>query len=377
MIYAVIGLIVSFVLTLWIVRWLSARIEGAKDHDLSGVQKFHVRPVPRVGGIAILGGCIAGTAWISTKEQSFQTLAWLLIVCSIPAFASGLIEDLTKRVRPLARLLFTMLAAALAAFAMDAVITRTGISQLDWVMQFKWLAIGATVVAVAGMANAVNIIDGFNGLAAMVVVIMLVALGYIAFIVGDQFIWTVCLMLIGAVLGFFVWNWPGGLIFLGDGGAYFLGFMVAELGVLLVARNPQVSPWTAILIFIYPVFETLFSIYRKRFVRGMSPGVPDGVHFHMLVFKRMVRWAVGRRSARLLTLRNSMTAPYLWALSGLSVVPAVLFWRNQAITILFVLVFCVSYVWLYRRIVRFDVPRWMVWRKSSFKGGRDTRAEPH
>lgn len=377
MIYAVIGLIVSFVLTLWIVRWLSARLEHASDHDLSGVQKFHFRPVPRVGGIAILGGCIAGTAWVSTKGQSFQTLAWLLIVCSIPAFAAGLIEDLTKRVQPVARLLFTMLAAVLAAVAVDAVITRTGVSQLDWLLQFKWLAISATMVAVAGMANAVNIIDGFNGLAAMVVVIMLTALGYIAFTVGDQFIWTLCLILIGAVLGFFVWNWPGGLIFLGDGGAYFLGFMVAELGVLLVVRNPQVSPWTAILIFIYPVFETLFSIYRKRFVRGMSPGVPDGVHFHMLVFKRMVRWAVGRRSARLLTLRNSMTAPYLWVLSGFSVVPAVLFWRNQAITIFFVVLFCISYVWLYRRIVRFDVPRWLVWRKSNFKGVRDTHAGHH
>ena len=65
------------------------------------------------------------------------------------------------------------------------------------------------------------------------------------------------------MLGFFVWNFPAGLIFLGDGGAYFLGFYVAELAILLLHRNPAVSPMFPLLLCIYPVFETLFSIYRR------------------------------------------------------------------------------------------------------------------
>jgi len=150
------------------------------------------------------------------------------------------------------------------------------------------------------------------------------------------------------------------LIFLGDGGAYFIGFMLGELSILLVMRNPQVSTWYAALLLIYPVFETIFSIYRRIFLRGRSPGLPDGIHLHSLIFRRLVLWAVGRRDARALTRRNSMTSPYLWLLSLMAVMPATLLWRHSFILILFCLLFVVTYVWLYARIVRFKAPRWMI-----------------
>ena len=89
---------------------------------------------------------------------------------------------------------------------------------------------------------------------------------------GDDTVATLALIGVGAVLGFFFWNFPGGLIFLGDGGAYFLGFYVAELGILLLARNPSVSPMCPLLICIYPVFETLFSMYRRKVLRGRADG---------------------------------------------------------------------------------------------------------
>lgn len=169
-----------------------------------------------------------------------------------------------------------------------------------------------------------------------------------------------CFAATGAVLGFLVWNFPRGMIFAGDGGAYLIGFLIAELSVLLVARHPQVSPWFPLLLVIYPVFETLFSIYRKKFLRGMSPGMPDGLHLHMLVYKRLVRWMVGSREARHLTRRNSMTSPYLWALSSLSVAPAMLFWNNTTVLMVCVGVFVLTYLYLYRMIIRFRSPRWMV-----------------
>ena len=122
-----------------------------------------------------------------------------------------------------------------------------------------------------------------------------------------------------AGLGFLLWNWPRGLIFLGDGGAYFIGYLVAVLSFLLVARHRGVvTPWYPFLLFIYPVFETLFSIWRRKVVRGASPGLPDGLHLHQLVFRRLVRWAVGRKDAASLTLRNSLTAPYLRLLSRMA-----------------------------------------------------------
>jgi hypothetical protein len=119
------------------------------------------------------------------------------------------------------------------------------------------------------------------------------------------------------VLGFFVWNFPAGLIFLGDGGAYFLGFWSPN-SILLLVRNPEVSPLFPLLVCIYPVFETLFSIYRRRSCAPCRRSMPDGIHLHSLIYRRVMRWAVGDRSAKALTRRNSMTSPVLWvAVHGL------------------------------------------------------------
>jgi len=280
-------------------------------------------------------------------------------LCALPAFAAGLIEDFTKTVAPLYRLLATAISAGMAFWLLDAQISRTDIPFLDPVVAWQAGALIVTVFAVAGIANSVNIIDGFNGLASMCVAIMLAALAYVAFEVGDIVIMRLCLAGIGAVLGFFLWNFPGGLIFLGDGGAYLLGFMVAELSVLLLARNPQVSPIFPLLVCIYPVFETLFSIYRRRFLRSVPPSMPDGIHLHSLIYRRVIRWAVGTTSARALTMRNSMTSPFLWLLCMLSAVPAVFFWDNTVLLMISLLVFGFSYVVLYWRIVRFKAPLWM------------------
>jgi hypothetical protein len=96
----------------------------------------------------------------------------------------------------------------------------------------------------------------------------------------------------------------------------------------------------------------------------MSPGIPDGVHLHMLVYKRLMRWAVGTKHAHDLTRRNSLTSPYLWLLCLVAVIPATLFWRHTVHLFVFVVLFALTYVWLYLSIVRFKVPRWMVVRKE-------------
>jgi UDP-N-acetylmuramyl pentapeptide phosphotransferase/UDP-N-acetylglucosamine-1-phosphate transferase len=193
----------------------------------------------------------------------------------------------------------------------------------------------------------------------MCAAIMLAAFGYVAFQVGDTVVLTMAVVGVGAILGFFLWNYPLGLVFLGDGGAYFLGFWVAETAILLVHRNPDVSPLSPLLACIYPIFETLFSIYRRMVVRSQPPATPDGIHLHSLIYRRIMRWAVGRRGQRSLERRNSLTSPYLWMLCMLAVVPSVLFWRHTEILAVFILLFAITYVTLYRRIVRFRTPRFM------------------
>jgi UDP-N-acetylmuramyl pentapeptide phosphotransferase/UDP-N-acetylglucosamine-1-phosphate transferase len=363
MLILIVAFAVSLAITLLTVRSSKAHAHLSADHDLSGPQKFHVHPVPRVGGVGIVFGALAAVAVIWLRDPAAGLMAAALLACGLPALAAGLAEDLTKNVSPSRRLLATALSALLAVWLLDAAILRTAIPGLDWVVSFPLGAALVTVFAVTGVANSINIIDGFNGLASMCCVLILLCLAYVGFQVDDLLVAWLALAGVGALLGFFVWNFPAGLIFLGDGGAYFMGFYLAEVAILLLHRNPTVSPMFPLLLCIYPVFETVFSMYRRRFLRSMPPSMPDGIHLHSLIYRRVMRWAVGNRSAKALTRRNSMTSPYLWLLCMCAAVPSVLFWDNTAVLAVLILLFGVSYVVLYWRIVRFKSPRWMVYRR--------------
>jgi UDP-N-acetylmuramyl pentapeptide phosphotransferase/UDP-N-acetylglucosamine-1-phosphate transferase len=359
MIYLLAGLGVSLIVTLLIVRSANAHGHLSSDHDLSGPQKFHSVPVPRIGGVGPVLALLAVWALMSHGMPDAARELGMLLLCGVPVFAAGLTEDITKKVSPAARLAAVSVSALLAVWLLGATVNRTDIPGLDTMVAIPFFAGVVAVLTVAGIANSVNIVDGFNGLASMCVVIMLAALAYVAAQVGDEVISTLALAGIGAVLGFFIWNFPAGLIFLGDGGAYFLGFFVAELSILLLVRNPDVSPLCPLLVCIYPVFETLFSIYRRKVLRAVPPSMPDGIHLHSLIYRRIMRWAVDSRSAKALTRRNSMTSPYLWLLCMLSVIPATLFWSNSLALAGFLSLFGVTYVGLYWRIVRFKSPRWL------------------
>jgi UDP-N-acetylmuramyl pentapeptide phosphotransferase/UDP-N-acetylglucosamine-1-phosphate transferase len=134
--------------------------------------------------------------------------------------------------------------------------------------------------------------------------------------------------------------------------------VIAVASVSLVQRHDSVSPWFPMLLLIYPVWETMFSIYRKV-ARGQSPGTADALHFHQLIFRRIVRVAFTDDEARQLLARNNRTSPYLWMFAALSVVPAVLFWRNTLALMLCCALFVTTYVLAYLMIVRFKVPRWL------------------
>ncbi|MGO4277683.1 UDP-N-acetylmuramyl pentapeptide phosphotransferase/UDP-N-acetylglucosamine-1-phosphate transferase [Cupriavidus sp. OV038] len=357
-----IAFVLSFLFTLLVIRYSSVHAHITADWDLSGVQKFHARPVPRVGGLGIALALVGvSIALFFLRDSKALGFPYLLLLCSAtPAFAAGFIEDLTKRVSPRERLIATMISAVLAAYLLDARIVRIDVHYLDMALALPLLSGLITVFAVAGVANAINIIDGFNGLASMVAMLMFVSLAYVSFQVSDPLIITVAFAMVGAILGFFIWNFPAGHIFLGDGGAYLIGFVLAECGILLVMRNPQVSAWYPVLMLIYPIFETLFSIYRRRVLKGVPAGYPDGVHLHTLIYQRLMRWAVGSKDERNMLRRNSMTSPYLWLLSLMAVLPATLFWNNRIVLLIFIGLFIILYVWLYWRIVRFQSPRWMI-----------------
>jgi UDP-GlcNAc:undecaprenyl-phosphate/decaprenyl-phosphate GlcNAc-1-phosphate transferase len=332
-------------------------------------QRFHHGNVPRLGGLAMLGACIAGWLWMVGAERYLaipntirfefhQAAVWVGI--GVLGAVGGALEDITHRLSARWRLLFTLAAGAAAAYWLGLTINRFGVEALDrfWA-QWPWLAVALAAFAVAGLPHAFNLIDGYNGLAGIVAMVCCFALAYVSLLVGDRQLAATVIVLAGATAGFLVWNYPRGLIFAGDGGAYLWGVVIAVAAIQLVQRYPQVSPWFPALLLIYPVWETVFSIYRKL-ARGQSPGVADALHFHQLIYRRIVRGVFDDDdAARRMLMRNNRTSPYLWGFTVLTVIPAVLFWNNTPLLVAFTLLFIVSYVWAYVAIVRFKVPRWL------------------
>ena len=356
----ILAFMASLLITLWIVR--SSHVHGhlTGDLDLSGVQKFHTVAVPRVGGIGIILGVFLALTARYFHNAEVATFGLLLLVSALPAFLSGLTEDITKKVGTKIRLLATILSAGLAGYLLNAWLNSVQILGIDDLMlAYPIAAIAITCFAVGGVANAFNIIDGYNGLSSMVAVIILAGIAYVAFQVGDRAIMIAAIAMIGALAGFLVWNYPRGLIFLGDGGAYLIGFWIAELSVLLTARHPEVSKWFPLLLCFYPIFETLFTIYRRVILKRVHPGMPDASHLHQLIYMRIVRWSLGSDDNELKSQRNAMTSPYLWVLATLSVIPAILFWRDHMVLKGFAALFAITYIWLYWSIVRFSIPSWM------------------
>jgi UDP-N-acetylmuramyl pentapeptide phosphotransferase/UDP-N-acetylglucosamine-1-phosphate transferase len=358
-------LIASFLLSLlvnyWLIRYQRLHAHFTSDTDMTGVQKFHSVVVPRIGGIGIILGVAGALILRLTQNVEAGLFGILLIVSSLPTFFSGLLEDITKKIGIKIRLLSTIISAGLAGYLLNALLSSVQVLGIDNLMLvYPLVAIFITLFAVTGVANSFNIIDGYNGLSAMVAVIILFAIAYVAFQVKDHLIMISSFAMIGALLGFLVWNYPRGLIFLGDGGAYLIGFWIAELSILLTARHPEVSKWFPFLLCLYPIFETLFTIYRRLILKGAHPGMPDATHLHQLIFRRLVRWRLNSNLPLARTQRNSLTSPYLWILSLAAVLPATLFWRDHIVLKLSCLFFVVFYIWLYRAILHFRVPKWLI-----------------
>ena len=360
---AVVAFLVTLCSAALVIRWLGLR---SVRYGPGKPQRFHMGEVPRLGGIALLLGLCAGWftgAWqtLTGDPGSLQlgggVMRWLAVL--LPAVLCGIAEDLTQRMKVVWRLAMTLVSGLLALWLLGLEVQRLDLPWVDGLLHAApWLGMGVVLLAVAGLPHAFNIIDGYNGLAGMVAFIISLALVHVCLQVGDRHLAAIVVCMAGATAGFLVWNYPRGLLFAGDGGAYLWGGVVALASIALVQRHPQVSPWFPVLLLIYPVWETVFSIYRKL-ARGESPGMADALHFHQLIYRRIVRSVLLEDEARRMLRRNNRTAPYLWAFTMLSVVPAVLFWNNTPVLLALCALFCVSYVVAYVAIVRFRVPEWL------------------
>lgn len=359
-----VSLAFAFGAAFWLIRTAREHPETYAEHL---PQRFHVGHVPRLGGVAMFAGCSAGWLWMMLSEPLglpglFRLEPWrggVLWALAALVLAGGVYEDLTQRFSPRWRLLMTLAAGIAAWVVLDVCVPRIDLPVVDaWWGAVAWPGVLLAILAIAGLPHAFNLIDGYNGLAAIVALVICAALAYVALVVGDRNLAAVLVVMVGATAGFLFWNYPRGLIFAGDGGAYLWGLVIAVASIQLVQQHTRVSPWFPMLLLIYPVWETLFSIWRKA-ARGQSPGVADALHFHQLIYRRIVRGVFHDDEARRMLMRNNRTSPYLWGFALLTVAPAVLFWNNTPVLVFFTVLFVVSYVYAYVSIVRFKVPRWL------------------
>lgn len=349
--------------TFWItyLTIVSAKRLNVGADEGVGVQKFHNHWVPRLGGLPIFIALVSSSlslAWI-TQSEVFTTLAF--IVCVLPAFGIGLLEDVTRRAGVLLRLVFTMISAALAWWLLDAQLLRLGIPYVDSLLGAFWpAAFALTLIAAAGIAHAVNIVDGYNGLSGFLVTVVFLSLAWVANTVGDAFVCRISFLAAASTIGFLFWNFPNGRIFMGDAGAYLLGFMIALLSIMLVGRNSEVSPWFPLLLVMHPVWETLFSMYRRSRYGLSEMGRPDALHMHSLIFRRVVKHYGVRKACEYRVRRNATASVYLWVAAILCALPAVGFWDRTHVLMGFCGLFALTYIVLYRKLVRFKTPRSMV-----------------
>jgi UDP-N-acetylmuramyl pentapeptide phosphotransferase/UDP-N-acetylglucosamine-1-phosphate transferase len=355
----IIAFLTSALVSLLIIRYQHLHGHLSADIDTIGIQKFHSVPVPRIGGLAIIVGIAGALIYRASSTQTIPIFALALLASALPTFLMGFTEDVTKKIGARIRLAGAIASAALCGYLMGAWIDNIQVFGLDAILLWAPVSILFTCFCVAGVSNAFNIIDGYHGLSSVVALIILVSIAYVGLQVGDSQIIFCALIAIGSILGFLIWNYPRGLIFLGDGGAYLIGFWIAELSILLVLRNPQVSKWFPMLICFYPIFETIFTLYRRIFIRRVNPTMPDAAHLHQIIYKRIVRWAIGKNNINYMNQRNAMTAPYLWVLSSAASIPGIIFWNNHIALKIFFAGFALLYVWLYWSIVKFKTPFWL------------------
>ncbi len=323
------------------------------DYALSGPQKIHQEVVPRIGGLGIYIGFLLGFCFLYYFNNLITLQYFYILLASLPIFAAGLAEDLTKKIDVAYRFASSICSGLIFIWLFDIQSIRVDVIYLDTILKNQWLTFVFLSFAISGVSNAYNIIDGINGLASMIAIICLSAILYLSIQLNDYLLSQSVLISLGAIFGFFLWNYPRGFIFLGDSGAYLIGFIVACLSILLVVRNEIVSPWFALLLNAYPILETIFTIWRRFLRKGKNVTKPDRAHLHSLIYRRLIKRDIHINELSFYYLNNAKTSLYLWILSITNVVPAILWWNSSITLMLCTACYTIFYLYIYRRLLKF------------------------
>ena len=247
-----------------------------------GPQKIHTDPTPRIGGLGLIIAMFVQALFLPDEVSH---LVLLILLAVLPVFLAGFAEDVTNAVSPRFRLLTSFIAGVGFCGLTGVWVTDVELSAANYFLSISAVGIGFTVLAIAALSNAFNIIDGLNGLSIGTAFFMSLTIGILAVHGNDTTMMALATCLAASLLGVLLCNFPFGKIFVGDGGAYFMGAMIAAMAVLLPERNDAVSPYASAIIVVYPFYELMRSFLRRLVGNGAAPMQPDDKHLHSMVFR--------------------------------------------------------------------------------------------
>lgn len=314
---------------------------------------MHANPTIRIGGLAVVAGLLTGlcvlSGWTGGGGIFRYSVSWL-VAGGLILFAIGLIEDVSGAVSVRLRLGLTLVVGAMMWFGAGLRVTRADFPPLDFLLSLWPVSMVFTMIALAGLVHAMNIVDGLNGLLAGINVVIMTAIFVVALRSESYLMAQVALMMVAATIGFALFNFPVARMFCGDAGAYVMGYVAA---VLLVALMEQqvVSPWFGLTVVIHPVVETLYSAWRRS-RRGAKAMQPDARHMHSLWMDRLRHgdrpvWFGPNAGASLRTM-------------GMAALPALLatLWPNSREALMAIcLGYVVVFVWVVRVLDALHVDR--------------------
>lgn len=247
--------------------------------SIPGNRHVHKTITPRVGGLAIYSSFMIGSMVFINGDTQINAL---LIGGSIIAI-SGVLDDLLELSAKF-KLVFQIAAALVIIFYGNITLTDITIPGLISI-QFGYLNSFATLIWIIAICNAINLIDGLDGLCGGVSIIILMTILMLSFIQGRLDIVLISTLLIGSIFGFLFYNFHPASVFMGDTGSLFIGFMIACLSLMGFKSSTFLTLGPSLFILAVPIIDTLLSIVRRK-LKGVPIMSPDKEHLHhTLMFK--------------------------------------------------------------------------------------------
>lgn len=272
--------LVPFVLTLFITPLVIRLAHGFGCIDGPGKRKFHDLPTPLWGGLAFFAGVLPVLVYFFINDgiKSYLFASVLFVIL-------GAVDDY----RPLGwkiKLVFMLLSSSIIIFAGGVVVRNIGVYGSYGKIELGIFSIVFTYISIIGVTNAINLMDGLNGLAGGLSMVAFLFIGIAAYISGNYVLVDMCAAFAGAMVAFLWYNFPKAKIFMGDSGSLFLGFSLAVFSILLT-QNPayNVNPIFPVLVLVIPIFDTL-RVMTVRVFSLRNPFRADKIHIHHLLVRR-------------------------------------------------------------------------------------------